>query len=83
MIKSLSTTLSTVDTAHGSGVTAPFPQSTLVNGQGVVCPLTVVNGTRTRVQWWIIVIGVICFYLTSYQNSIKFIPSNKIKKLNK
>jgi len=24
MIKSLSTTLSTVDTAHGSGVTAPF-----------------------------------------------------------
>ena len=35
MVKSLSTTLSTVNTVHG---------------QGVVCPLTVVHGTRTRVQ---------------------------------
>jgi len=33
-----------------SGVTEPFSQSTLVNGQGVVCPLTVVHGTRTRAQ---------------------------------
>jgi len=30
----------------------------MVNGQGVVCPLTVVHGTLTRVQGWDIGVGV-------------------------
>jgi len=30
----------------------------MVNGQGVVCPLTLVHGTLTRVQGWVGGVGV-------------------------
>jgi len=35
----------------------------MVNGQGVVCPLTVVHGTRTRVQGGVGKVGWELFYL--------------------
>ena len=41
----------------------------MVNGQGVVCPLTVVHGAWTRVSSWVGEVGEVLFCL-NYFNSI-------------